>query len=125
MASQPVSIGHLRWPCILAFRNEAPTFDETGITETIKPVATLHCAIEPMGLQTFLNSEQIDTPITHSIYFRWQPFANLEMFNVILRKIILPDGSTRLETYRIRRVGEWMGRHRYIRCDAELELYKT
>src|ERR1700727_989379 len=123
MAGQPTSIGELRWPVKLALRNEAPTFDQTGITETITTIADVYASIEPMGLQTFLNSEQLDSPITHIVYIRWQPFDSLQMFNIILRTIFLPDNSTRTETFRIRRVQEWEGRHRYIRMDVELEKY--
>lgn len=116
----------MRWPCTLAFRKEAPTIGDsaTGITETLIEVAQTHCAILPVGTQTFFGTEQLETPVTHLIYCRWLPFINLRMFNVILRSIVLPDLTTRTETYRVRRVGEWEGRHRYLRMDVELESYQ-
>ena len=120
--SQPVSVGDMRWLVTLANRAEAPS-GSVGITETITTIATVYAAIQPMGLQTFLSSEQIDTPITHSVYFRWQPFASLQMFNVVLRTLLLPDASSRTETFRIRRAQEWEGRQRYIRLDVEFESY--
>jgi hypothetical protein len=111
----------MRWLVTLARRDQTPTFGQTGITETIVSIADIHAAIEPMGLQSFLGSEQMETPITHTIYIRWQPFENLQMFNVVLRNVFLPDNSVIVETYRIRRIQEWQGRHRYIRMDVELE----
>ena len=106
MAGQPIAIGELRWQVTLAMRPLRPTFGQAGITETIVEIATVHAAIQPLGLQAFIGSEQTETPITHMVYIRWQPFQSLDMFNVILRDIILPDGSQRQETYRIRRAGD-------------------
>lgn len=116
----------MRWLCTLAFRKEAPTIGDsaTGITETIIPIAKVHCAIVPVGTMTFFGTEQLETPVTHTVYFRWLPFSDLRMFNIIVRSIVLPDLSTHHETYRVRRVGEWQGKHRFLRADCELESYQ-
>lgn len=120
-SNQPEHLGSFRWKVLLAYRQQDPTFDEPDITEKIQPIAKVYMSIEQTGLMTFLNSEQLESPITHMAYMRWQSFTNLEMFNIVIRKQYLPDKSVRTETFRIRRVGEWIGRQRYIRLDLELE----
>lgn len=122
--NQPLPLGHFRWKVLLAYRKEGPTFNTTSITEQIKPIAKVYAAIENTGPLVFLNSEQLDTPYTHICYIRWQPFENLQMFNVVVRKRHMPDKSVITEIFRIRRVQEWIGRTRYIRLDMELESWK-
>lgn len=116
----PVTIGELRWYVTLAKRQDVPNLD-SGIIEQLAPIQTVHAAIKPTSLQSFIGAEQIDMPISHRIYIRWQPFADLSMFDVITRAMVLPDGSARTETFRVRRVMEWQGRHRFIVADCDLE----
>lgn len=115
------SLGSMRWLVVLAQRTQVQDQFDAGLTETVVPIASVHAQIEPLGLQAWIGAEQIDTPVTHRIYIRWQPWLNVTMFNILQRQIVLPDGSTLQETYRIRRAGEVDGRHRFIQIDAELE----
>jgi head-tail adaptor len=116
--SQAASIGAMRWQIILATRNQTPD-PFTGITEAFINPIQVYAEIRPIGLQTYIGSEQIDTPITHRIIMRWQD--GLDMFDVALREIERPDGTRRQEIFRIRRVGEWQGRQRFSVLDVELE----
>lgn len=114
------TIGQLRFQVTLATRQEIPDPNGTGILETFVNQTTVWADISPIGLQTWVASEQISSPITHRITLRWHD--NLTMFDCVLRTITRPnDQTTRQELYRIRRVAEFEGRQRFSLLDCELE----
>jgi head-tail adaptor len=111
-------IGDLRYVVTLANRVQTPDA-ATGITETYINRVQTYASISPLGLMTFIGSEQIDTPITHRIVFRW--IDSLDLFDVVLRQVSRLDGTLRQEIYRVRRITDWEGRQRFTVIDAELE----
>lgn len=112
------NIGQLRFLVTLASRVQAPD-DTTGITETFGNRMDVYADVTPIGLQTYIAGQQIDTPYSHRIVIRW--IDDLDLFDVVLRTITRADGTDRQELYRIRRMAEWEGRQRFVVIDAELE----
>lgn len=115
-----ITIGDLRYLVTLASRQQVADPAGTSIIESFINTMDVFASVMPLGLQTFMAGEQLETPgPTHRIIFRWQD--SLDMFDVILRQITRPDGSERQELYRIRRITEWQGRQRFSVADCELE----
>jgi head-tail adaptor len=134
------AIGTLRWQVNICTRSQAPALNfpfgfvsgllagfgqpfgdaQVGIVETITVVATVHADVQAIGALTFWNTQQTDTPVTHRIRMRWQDY--LDNTHVIQRTTARPsDGSSRTETFRIRRIKELAGRKRFVEIEAELE----
>lgn len=113
-----IPIGSLRWRVRINKRVQAPDTG-TGIAETLQKVADVHADVQPVGALTFYGAQQTETPITHFIVMRWQPY--LDNTNIITRLTQLPGGASRTETFRIRRIREMAGRKRFVRIEAELE----
>jgi head-tail adaptor len=118
LADRDVNLRDLRWYVNLVQRVQTPD-GSVGISETNTPGTWVHADIQPLGGLTFWGSIQVDTPVTHRITMRWQPY--LDQSYAILRVITLPNGLTRTEVFRIRRIAEIGGRHRFVECDCELE----
>jgi hypothetical protein len=118
MAVTEVEIGTLRWPVEVSKRVQTP---DSGVSLTESPAnrIVVRANIVAVKPQTFLAGTQTDRPITHYIQMRWLGW--LDETWVIQRRDRLPDGSDRIETYRIRRVKEIDGRKRFIEVEAELE----
>jgi head-tail adaptor len=114
-----VSIGSLRWPVVIATRAQAADPDTAGILETYKDNQTVRADVQPMGPMTFYAAEQVDRPVTHKIVIRWLDWMDATC--VIFRVTRRPDGTSRIERFRVRRVMEVDGRKRFLRCDCELE----
>ena len=114
-----VEIGSLRWPVVIATRQQAADPDSAGILETIADTQTVRADVQPIGPMTFYAAEQIDTPVTHKIVIRWLDWIDTTC--VIFRATQRLDGSVRHERFRIRRVMEIDGRKRFLRLDCELE----
>jgi head-tail adaptor len=112
------TIGSLRFLVTLATRTQAPDTG-TGIAETYTNQQLAYADITPISLQTYIAGTQIDIPYTHRITLRWTD--ELDLFDVVLRTLTRPDGTTRQEVYRVRRMAEVEGRQRFIVIDAELE----
>lgn len=115
-----VEIGALRWPVTIALReqvNDGPA--GVSIKENITGTYVTRAKIVPLGTQTFLGVAQTDRPLTHWIWLRWLDWID-ERY-VVLRATRRPDGTNRMELFRIRRVGEVDGRKRFIRLDVEQE----
>ncbi len=124
-------IGRLRWLVTIARRDQAPSIEDAGVTETLVPVATARADIQPIGALTFWSAQQTDTPVTHRITMRWLDY--IDNRHVILRQtgpIVQQtspatdpyrQSSTRTEVFRVRRVKEVAGRKRFIEVEAELE----
>lgn len=119
---QPISIGEMRWKVTLASRQES-TGTTTDLNEQYTRICEIWAAIEPMGEEEMIGGEQIGTPVSHRITFRWLPYEDVTYFDTIIRYINLPNGERRAEIFRIRKIKEWNGRHRYIIADVELEQY--
>jgi hypothetical protein len=117
----PIRIGQLRWPVTLYQRKQTATPGESGITETPLNETPLHADIQPVGAMMFygiLNADP-DQPVTHRIRMRWTDY--LDFTNAIQRVTNRPDGTQRVETFRVRRIQEVEGRKRWVQIDVELE----
>lgn len=111
-------IGTLRWLVTLYRRDQDPAHD-LGLQETLVPIATVHAAVDPAWESTFIQSTQIDGPITHMITMRWQHYpVNAD---VVVRTTKAPDGTLWSELFRVRRTKELGGRKRFIQLSCELE----
>jgi hypothetical protein len=113
------SIGALRWQVTLATRQQTPD-STTGISETFINPLQVYADITPIGLQAWIGSEQIGSPVTHRCVIRY--IDGLDMFDTVLRTLQRPDGSEKQELFRIRKIAEWQGRFRFLIMDIELEL---
>lgn len=119
MADRIPEIGRdLRWRVDVVQRSQTPD-GVSGVTETNTVVATVWVGIEAVGAVTFWAGQQVDTPITHRITLRWLDY--LDNTHAIVRATTTPDGSTRTEVFRVRRVREIEGRKRFALIEAELE----
>lgn len=117
MAMEP-SIGSLRWPVVIAARRNEPT-DGGGLDDEFVDVLEVHADIRPMGPMTFRLGVQTDKPVTHRVIIRWLDWVDTN--HVILRRTKRPDGTTRSELFRIRRLAEHEGRKRFLEIEAEQE----
>lgn len=115
-------IGSLKWLVGLYRRDQAPA-DDLAMEEKFVPLATVHADIQPAFSSTFVQSTQIDAPITHMINIRWQDYP--VNANVVTRSTKRPDGSLRSEIFRIRRTKEVGGRKRFLQMECELEHSRT
>jgi len=117
------SIGSLRWLVTLYRRDQAPA-DDLALSETLVPLATVHADIQGSRPSTLYLSTQIDGPVTHFIYIRWQDYP--ATIDVVIRSTQRPDGSgMRSELFRVRRSTEIAGRKRFIQMECELEHTRT
>lgn len=121
---QAFPLGRLRWPVQLVSREQAAQAGGTGVTETLVPLQTVQADIQPVGALTFWGaaggvSEQIDSPITHRIFMRWQD--SLPNTVAVQRQSLRPDGTTRTEIFRVRRIREIAGRKRFVIVECEEE----
>ena len=112
-----VPLSSLRWPVTLAQRVQAPDGDGSTVETLINPV-TVHASIESIGMSTFWGATQIEG-VSHRIRMRWQ--AYLDQTFVVIRVTATPDGESRSETFRVRRVKEIGGRKRFVEIEAMLE----
>lgn len=120
---QSFPLGRLRWPVQIVQRTQAGDPNTTGVLETSVPVRTVRADVQPVGALTFWGtaggSEQVDTPVTHRIYMRWQ--NSLPNACAITRSTLLDDGTTRTEVFRVRRIKEIDGRKRFVIVECEEE----
>lgn len=111
-------IGALRWWVYLYRRDQDPAPD-LALTETLVLLDATHADIQPSYESTFIQSTQIDGPITHMITIRWQHYpVNAE---VIVCTTKAPDGTLWGDLYRVRRTKQIGGRKRYLQMSCELE----
>ena len=113
-----VGIGSLRWVVTLCRRDQAPA-DDLALQETLVPIATVHADIQPTYASTFYQTTQVDTPVTHMINVRFQDYP--ATIDVVVRNTRRPDGSQRVELFRVRRTKEVGGRKRFLQMECELE----
>ena len=113
-----VRISELRYPVLLARRDQVPDSD-TGITETLANMITVRAKIEDAYPQTYYAAAQTDRPFTHMVWLRF--IGWLDTTYVIIRKSFLPDLSWRYDVLRIRRVKELNGRKRFLVLECQQE----
>lgn len=120
--AEKVRIGRLRWPVTLYQRKQVVTPGGPGITETRLNETPLHADIQPVGPMTFYGAINADPEqkVTHRITLRWTDL--LDFTNAIERVMIRPDGTQRVDTFRVRRILEVEGRQRFVMIEAELEV---
>ena len=123
MKDQPCSIGELRYKVTLASRDDITDPNSTNLLENYQPIADVWARITPSRSLEIIGGEQIESPFTHQIVIRWQPFEYATMFDTIIRYLNLPNGERRAEVYRVRNTKEWQGRFRFMIMDCELEKY--
>lgn len=119
----PIRIGQLRFPITIYHRSEAPDPGGSGMIETlINPISTV-ADIVPTGPIMFYGSIQadFDKPVTHKIFTRWIPL--IDSTYLITRTLMTPDGRKRVEYFRVWRIMEIEGRHRFLQYDAQLERF--
>jgi len=119
-----VRIGRMRWPVLIARRDQDPDITGVSIIETYPDMVQVRADVQPVGGATYWGSMQVDTGITHRIFMRW--FPTLSTTHVIFRTTALPSSTPdapvwRVERYRIRRWKELGGRKRFICVEGELE----
>ena len=115
----PWAAGKRRWKVWIGRRDQAPDLAGSGITESLVEIKWIWANIVPIGAMTFYAASQTDTPVTHRVWTRWLGYVDTR--HVVLRDIVLPDGTRRRELFRIRRVAEDQGRKRYTMMEVELE----
>lgn len=116
-------IAALRWLVTLYRRDQAPG-PNSGVTETLVPIATVHADIQPTYPTTYYNSAQVDIPVTHLVRVRWCDYV--ENTHVVMRTTTRPNDETnRTELFRVRRVKEVGGRKRFAELECELEKIAT
>ncbi|MCI1439821.1 MAG: hypothetical protein LKH07_05045 [Acetobacter peroxydans] len=119
-----VRVGRLRWPILIARRDQAPEIQGIGIVESFPGMAQVRADVQPVGAMTYWGSMQTDSPgITHRIYIRW--CDALDNTTVIFRTTSRNDGSIRWERFRVRRCKELGGRKRFLCIECELERTGT
>lgn len=98
---------------------QSPTSGAPSIAETLENLISVHADIQPIAPMTFVGAVATDRPITDRIYIRWLDW--IDMTHVIVRSTLRLDRSTRIQVYRIRKIGEVQGRKRFLEILAELE----
>lgn len=119
---EPTRIGRLRWPVLVLLRQQIPDPDSSGIIEIPVDQLPYHADIQPMGPVAFYGgvTAQGDNAPTHRITLRW--LDEVDTRHAIVRLTNRPDGSPRVEIFRVRRVlGDLDGRKRFTVIEAQLE----
>jgi hypothetical protein len=117
-----IRVGQLRWPVRLVQRQQAAQLaPDAGITETAADSVIMHADIQPIGAMTFYGAiaADPDKPITHRIIMRWTDYVDYT--HAIERVSSRPDGTQRIETFRVRRIYEIEGRKRFVCMECQLE----
>ena len=115
-----VRVGALRWPVVIANREQAADPDSAGILERLSREQSIRADVQPAGPMTFYAAEQVDAPVTHRITTRWLDWVDTAC--VIMRATRRPDRTVMVERFRVRRVMPIDGRQRFLRMDCELEV---
>lgn len=120
--AERIRVGQLRWPVRLVQRMQAaPSAPGVGIIEVAADQVIMHADIQPLGATQFFGSitADPDKPVTHRIIMRWTDYVDYT--HAIERVTKRPDGSQRVETYRVRRMYEFGGRKRFCVFECQLE----
>ncbi|GBR00528.1 head-tail adaptor protein [Acetobacter oeni] len=121
---EAVRIGRLRWPLILATRQQAAQIGATGIDESLTNLQRIYGDVQPVGALTFWGTngtvQQIDeAQVTHRIFVRWtDALLNSEVFVRISKRVNQTD---RMEIFRVRRLKELGGRKRFVCAECQME----
>jgi len=116
-------IGTLRWPVMLAKREQLPDPNSSGVLEPLTQGIKVYVDIQGARPMTYYAAAQVDTPFTHMIFMRW--VDALDTSYVIVRDLRRPNGTIRRELFRIQRILEIEGQERFLRIEAELEQRGT
>ena len=116
-----VAIGRLRWPVLLATRQQVPMLGGTGILEAFDRLQRVHADIQPVGAITLRLGAQEDWGLTHRVFVRW--LSGLRVNELIFRITIERDGVQRTERFRVLRWKEIAGRKRFGLAEVSLEGY--
>lgn len=116
--ADPLTIGRLRWPIVIAKRKQAAAGSST-IAESLVEILTVRADIQPLGPMTFVAGQQTDRPITHRVHIRWLDW--LDQTHVLVRQTRRLDQTVRQEIFRIRKIGEIDGRKRFLELLVEEE----
>lgn len=115
-----VRLGRLRWPVLIATRDQLPEATGAGIQVALQTMMQVRADVQPVGALTFWGSMQTDTGgITHRIFMRW--FDAIDNECAIFRTSKRTDGTLRYERFRVRRWKELGGRKRFVCVECELE----
>ncbi len=117
MAYEDTSISDLRWLVTLVQRVQVPN-EDGGTSYIFENPINIHADIQPFGAATFWGATQVEN-VSHRIRIRWQQY--LDQTFCIIRNIDTPDGGTRTEIFRIRRIKELGGRKRFVELECQLE----
>jgi hypothetical protein len=123
MQGEAIRIGDLRYQVTVATRGHSTDPNDLNITDletNLTKKQVVYANIIPVGTQSYLLGQQLVIgSVTHRITIRWRP--TLTNQDVVLHKTIQPNGITRVDTYKIHRMGSWEGRQRFLILDCELE----
>lgn len=117
-----IRIGQMRWPVRLVQRvQSAQPGNETGIDEKDADRRPVHADIQPLGPMVFYGSISADPerPATHRIIMRWTDYVDYT--HAVERVTSRPDGTQRVEVFRVRRMYEINGRKRFVCMECQLE----
>lgn len=116
--AEPIKIGRLRWLVQLLTREQYAIAGGTGIAEAALGKA-VHADIQALGPVTFYGAVTAGSDVTHRVICRWQDYV--DMTHAVQRYSSRPDGSQRVETFRVRRSFEYEGRKRFQILECALE----
>jgi hypothetical protein len=117
-----IRVGQLRWPVRLVQRQQAAQpAPDAGINETATDSVIMHADIQPIGAMTLYGAiaADPDKPITHRIIMRWTDYVDYT--HAVERVSSRPDGTQRIEIFRVRRIYEIEGRKRFVCMECQLE----
>ena len=120
--AERIRIGQLRWPVRLVQRLQtAQLAPGVSITEVAADPIIRHADIQPLGATQFFGSitADPDKPVTHRVIMRWTDYVDYT--HAIERVTTRPNGSQRVETFRVRRIYEIEGRKRFVCLKCQLE----
>lgn len=119
-----IRVGRLRWPVLIARRNQMPDQAGTGIVTSFDGMAKVRADVQAVGAMTYWGTMQTDSPaVTHRIFMRWTDA--IPNTHAIFRTTRRNDGSLRWEQFRVRRWKELGGRKRFVAIECELEQQGT
>lgn len=121
MGYRDTPIGTLRWPVQIGQRVQTAQ-DDGSTSDVMTNVRTVHASIDAIGSATFWGATNTDS-VSHRIRMRWIPY--IDQTWTVVRTMRTPDGASRVETFRIRRVREVEGRTRFTELECMLEGYSA
>ena len=111
----------MRWPVTIYRRPQSfdPTPGAVGVLESYIQQQTVRADVQQVDANTFYGLKQTKRGLTHRIFMRWQD--SLDNTYVIVRSSLRRDGTSRIELFRILRIGELGGRKQFCLIEANME----